>query len=336
MKKKPISLLLFVTFGCLVYILIIDFYIHNYLIQNISDTKDVLRFRVWNYPFVSILLFGSYLLSRKKKDTEHLQSCFQTYIPSYKQLMTSTSFEKLLEQLPNYMNSICCLHYSKHIPKLYVYSMLSKDGLSNIEDCVNCVLNDKVRGDFVEAGIWRGGTGILMKSILNEYKCRDRKVFLLDSFEGMENIADTGSSITQNNHPIDVLCSHALNDIEKYFGQTLIETSVDEVEHNLKHFGCWDDNVVLVKGWFTDDYPFDQIREISVLRLDCDYYYPTMVCLEHLYDKISVGGFIILDEYYLEFMGERLAVDDFRHRRGITTPVVRVDKGIGYWRKEET
>ena len=53
--------------------------------------------------------------------------------------------------------------------------------------------------------------------------------------------------------------------------------------------------------------------------------------LESLYDKVSAGGYVFVDDYGA--MREcRAAVDDFRTRRSISAPLERADQ-IGYWKK---
>ena len=71
-----------------------------------------------------------------------------------------------------------------------------------------------------------------------------------------------------------------------------------------------------------------------VLRLDGDYYESTRDALTSLYDKVSPGGYIIVDDY-----GEdrwtycRKAVDEFRAERGIADPMQRVDAPCAFWCK---
>ena len=70
---------------------------------------------------------------------------------------------------------------------------------------------------------------------------------------------------------------------------------------------------------------------LAILRLDGDMYASTMVSLEALYDKVVPGGFVIIDDYCLK--GARTATDDFRERRGITTPLEEIDGAAVFWRK---
>jgi O-methyltransferase len=57
-----------------------------------------------------------------------------------------------------------------------------------------------------------------------------------------------------------------------------------------------------------------------------------MDILQNLYDKVSNGGFVIIDDYHaLEPC--RRAVTDFRASREITDPIVLIDRYGVYWRK---
>ena len=60
-------------------------------------------------------------------------------------------------------------------------------------------------------------------------------------------------------------------------------------------------------------------------------YSSTITVLEDLYDKVSIGGCVIIDDYGLH--GCRAAVDDFRKERGITTPMKEVDWTGRWWIK---
>jgi O-methyltransferase len=71
---------------------------------------------------------------------------------------------------------------------------------------------------------------------------------------------------------------------------------------------------------------------IAVLHPDGDWYESALVTLEALYDRVSPGGFVVIDDYG-HWEGARRATDEFRRRRGIHEPLVRVDYTGRYWRK---
>lgn len=59
-----------------------------------------------------------------------------------------------------------------------------------------------------------------------------------------------------------------------------------------------------------------QVQRIAVLRVDGDLYSSTMQVLESLYPKVSVGGWVVLDDWGVK--QAQLAVYDFRRRWNIT------------------
>jgi O-methyltransferase len=119
----------------------------------------------------------------------------------------------------------------------------------------------------------------------------------------------------------------------KYYHHLAV--SLEEVKRNFEAYGMLDDQVRFLKGWFKDTLPSAPIQAIAVLRLDGDYYESTRDALTSLYDKVSPGGYIIVDDY-----GEdswtycRKAVDEFRLAREITEKMIRVDKPCSFWQKK--
>ena len=77
------------------------------------------------------------------------------------------------------------------------------------------------------------------------------------------------------------------------------------------------------------------IEQLAILRLDGDLYESTMDALVPLYEKVSPGGFVIVDDYGA-WEPCRKAVDDFRAQHGITDEIVEVDWTGVYWRSPET
>ena len=71
------------------------------------------------------------------------------------------------------------------------------------------------------------------------------------------------------------------------------------------------------------------------MRLDGDYYESTMDALTNLYDKLSIGGYAIIDDYAEDAWTHcRQAVDEFRQQRGIDEPMIQVDSKCYYWKRE--
>jgi O-methyltransferase len=110
--------------------------------------------------------------------------------------------------------------------------------------------------------------------------------------------------------------------------------SLDEVKRNFTAYGLLDGQVKFLKGWFKDTLPTAPIDTLSLIRLDGDFYESTRDALNNLYDRLSIGGYVIIDDY-----GEdswtycRRAVDDFRSERHIQDSLISVDSKCSYWRR---
>ncbi|MCB0828657.1 MAG: hypothetical protein KDB62_07620, partial [Solirubrobacterales bacterium] len=60
-------------------------------------------------------------------------------------------------------------------------TMVGLERLDDLQNCVETVVRDSVKGDLIEAGTWRGGASILMRATLNSLGANDRTVWLADS-----------------------------------------------------------------------------------------------------------------------------------------------------------
>jgi hypothetical protein len=149
-----------------------------------------------------------------------------------------------------------------------------------------------VPGALVECGVWRGGCSIAMLLAQNELRSSTRKVFLLDSFEGLP-------PATERDGPL-ALAWQSDTSSPTYYDNC--RASLDEVRASPNDLEVPRDSWELVPGWFEDTVPVLAQRlcaeGIALLRLDGDWYESTMVCLEHLVPVVPEGGMVILDDYY--------------------------------------
>jgi O-methyltransferase len=200
----------------------------------------------------------------------------------------------------------------------WAHTMVSLNRLNNIEMAVKTILKENVPGDLIETGVWRGGSCILMRAILKIHNDKSRRVFVADSFEGLPKP-------NAQQYPSDEGDPHHL-----YAGYLAV--SQEQVAENFRKYGLLDDQVVFLKGWFKDTLPAAPIQKVAMMRLDGDMYESTIDALNGLYDKLSPGGFCIIDDYVLPNC--KAAVEDFRKQRGITEPLVEIDQAGRYWRKQ--
>jgi hypothetical protein len=107
---------------------------------------------------------------------------------------------------------------------------------------------------------------------------------------------------------------------------------LETVRRNFEKYGLLDDQVVFLKGWFRDTLRSAPIERLAVLRLDGDLYESTMVALGALYDKVSTGGYVIVDDYHV-VPGCKKAIQDFVSSRHLSPEIYEID-GVGvYWQK---
>ena len=196
-------------------------------------------------------------------------------------------------------------------------TMVGLKRLDNLQACVESVLRDGVSGDLIETGVWRGGSCILMRAVLEAHGVTDRTVWVADSFAGLPppNV---------ERYPLD-------KGIDLHLFPVLA-VSLEQVQANFRKYGLLDERVKFLKGWFKDTLPAAPIRRLALMRLDGDLYESTMDALVSLYPKLSVGGYVIIDDYGAVAACAQ-AVTDFRERHGIADEIRTVDWTGAYWRR---
>jgi O-methyltransferase len=190
-------------------------------------------------------------------------------------------------------------------------------GLDNLQFCVEDVLRRGVSGDLIETGAWRGGASIFMRSVLKAHGVQDRKVYVADSFEGLPkpDLKKYPADAGDNHHTFDFLA-----------------VSLEQVKENFARYGLLDDQVCFIKGWFRDTLPTLKDKKWAMVRLDGDMYESTRDGLVNLYPNLSVGGYVIVDDYGT-VEGCREAVEDYRRSNKIEEPIYAVDWGRAFWQK---
>ncbi len=199
-------------------------------------------------------------------------------------------------------------------------SMIGRKRLDQLGDSVQTILSDNIPGDLMECGVWRGGAGILMAALLAAHKSTDRTIWLADSFAGFPLTNSLATKDESSAYLDDLLRAHPD-----------LAVSQDAVQANLARFGLLGPHIRFLRGWFSDTLPVAPVEKLALLRLDGDSFGATTLALDHLYHKLSVGGFLIVDDYTIPDC--RAAVTAFRDRCGVTERIQRIDWMGVYWRK---
>jgi O-methyltransferase len=196
------------------------------------------------------------------------------------------------------------------------FTMIGQQRLDNLQHCVQEILREGIQGDFLEAGVWKGGAAIFLRGMLKAHGCTTKSVWLADSFQGLpppkpEWKEDAGDTLHE-------------------FKELAI--SLEQVKENFRLLELLDEQVKFIPGWFHETLALAPIEKLALLRLDGDMYESTYVSLTALYDKVSVGGYIIVDDYgYLESC--RKAVHDFLTERNVKPDIKTIDWTGVYWQK---
>lgn len=197
------------------------------------------------------------------------------------------------------------------------HSMVGKARLDNLQYCVEQAIQNDVPGDFIETGVWRGGCCILIKAILAASAITNRRVWLADSFAGFPDPDPKTYPLDEGLH---------------FTGHKELAVSLETVQENFRRYGLLDDSVCFLRGWFRDTLPTAPIERLAVLRLDGDLYESTIIALESFYHKLSISGFVIVDDFNCVDQC-KAAVLEFRGRNNITEPIVEIDLDGVYWQK---
>jgi hypothetical protein len=195
-------------------------------------------------------------------------------------------------------------------------SMIGAKRMENVRRECERVIALGIPGDLMETGVWRGGACMMMRAVLKAYQITDRRVIAADSFAGLpppsdEVVADTGFDLYTYNE---------------------LAVPLNEVTAAFDRYGLLDEQVIFLEGRFKDTLPTAPVEALALLRLDGDMYESTMDGLVNLYHKLSTGGTLIVDDYYL-FDAQRKAVDEFRAEYDIADPIIQIDQFGGYWIK---
>ncbi|MDB5058466.1 MAG: hypothetical protein JWO59_1938 [Chloroflexi bacterium] len=211
---------------------------------------------------------------------------------------------------------------SPSLAKVRPLTMVPEPSLLQLTRLVRVALKERIGGDFVECGVWRGGAAFLMADMLRRGGTKDRKVWLCDSFEGLPP-------------PEQVDGPAAFSWAKDKHGPSYHDNcraGFEDVAHSAMVLGL-QEYTTLVPGWFEESLPAyrERIGAIALLRIDCDWHSSVLTCLENLYDSVAPGGFVIFDDYYT-WDGCALAVHEFLGGRHLSHRLVADPLGV-YFRK---
>jgi hypothetical protein len=191
------------------------------------------------------------------------------------------------------------------------YTQTSLERVTTLADAVEYVIAAGVAGDFVECGVWRGGSSMAVALTLLDHGLSDRRLWLYDTFgrmpaPGTRDRDYAGREVAGHEATMLGEAGLSLADVQAAMGTT----------------GYPEDRIRYVPGQVEETIPASAPAEIALLRLDTDWYESTRHELEHLYPRLVSGGVLVIDDYG-HYAGARQAVDEYFAGRPIL--LTRVD-----------
>lgn len=146
-------------------------------------------------------------------------------------------------------------------------------------------------GAWIECGVFRGGTAMLLAKLLNELG-RNAPLHLFDTFAGMP----------ETDARVDL---HEKGDFS--------DTSVEGVRAGIRAVaGPAAERVVFHPGVMPETFQGCAIDRVALAHVDVDIYRSVLDCCEFIYPRLVDGGILLFDDYgFPACPGARRAVDEF-------------------------
>lgn len=183
------------------------------------------------------------------------------------------------------------------------FTMTSSERMVSLMRATEYIVENKIAGDFVECGVWRGGSMMIVALTLKRLGETTRKLYLYDTFAGMS--PPSGKDVRFDGVTADELIETVYKDASKW-----CYADKRDVTRNLLSTGYPADNILLIEGMVQETIPQTLPGQICLLRLDTDWYESTKHELTHLYPKLVRNGVLIIDDYG-HWLGSGQATDEY-------------------------
>lgn len=198
------------------------------------------------------------------------------------------------------------------------YTMTSLERMYGLYKAVEYVVAHNIPGDFVECGVWKGGSTMVAAMTFLAMGDTSRRIWMYDTFEGMP--APGADDIQYDNITADERARR-----QKIVDwSTIANAGTEEVAANLARTGYPRERLEFVKGKVEETIPSRMPESISLLRLDTDWYDSTRHEMEHLFPLLNPGGVLLIDDYG-HWKGSKKAVDEYLTAHGIRMLLNRID-----------
>ncbi|PAC31496.1 TylF/MycF/NovP-related O-methyltransferase [Flectobacillus sp. BAB-3569] len=186
------------------------------------------------------------------------------------------------------------------------YTMTSIERMYALYNAVTYIVKNNIAGSFVECGVWRGGSSMMIALTLKELGVSNRSLYLYDTYEGMSE--PTADDVDFRGGQAKELMEQ---NVENKQNSVWCLADLNDVQNNMRSTGYPQDLVHFVKGKVEDTIPATMPdAPIALLRLDTDWYESTAHELKYLYPLLIQKGVLVIDDYG-HWEGCKRAVDEY-------------------------
>lgn len=165
--------------------------------------------------------------------------------------------------------------------------------LAQLAAMARAVVRAGVPGDYAEFGTWRGGSLYVVAETWRRLE-QMRELLAFDSFAGLPPTAARDGAALHQGQFADV----DVNEVRAFFAAKGLS------------------RVRLVQGWFQETIGALDGRTLALAHIDCDTYDSTVAVLGRVWESLSPGGFLAVDDYgHPDCPGVTIAIEEFFARR---------------------
>lgn len=209
------------------------------------------------------------------------------------------------------------VEFERLCEKIRPYTMVPGPRLWALYTLARTVCERDIAGDFIECGVAAGGTSVLLAYVIKNYSKQPRTLYSCDTFTGMPK-------------PTDADRHGGVWADDTGWGSGTCAAPEEALMSLAREVGVAD-VIQPVKGLFQETLPGlkSTVPGFSFIHLDGDWYESTLTILENLYEKVSKGGLLQIDDYG-HWEGCKKAVHEFFENKMIPATLRNID-GSGIW-----
>jgi O-methyltransferase len=217
-------------------------------------------------------------------------------------------------------------HQTEVIRSSSEISMTSTERLWALLKAVEYLEENKICGDIVECGVWRGGSSFLVASELAHRNSLNRGIWMFDTFQGMNSPSEHDARFDLK--PARQILEEDLD--SRATSNNWGVASLEMARSNLLRSGYPEHKMHFVQGEVEVTLRAQAPQKIALARLDTDWYESTKTELDVLMPRMVRGGVVIVDDYG-HWLGARKAVDEFLDSTNPLPLVNRIDYTGRMW-----